>query len=259
VNDAGLPAYVLCDMDGVLIKDDALIAGAADFIDYLNATGRAFLIVTNNSLFSPSELQDRMATMGLHVGLGAFWTSALATARFAADQRPGGSAFVIGEKSLHEAVRDVGYVESTDAPDFVILGETWDYSFDDFAIAIRLLESGSRFIATNPETSGLTPEGALPGCGAMAALIEAASGVAPLYVGKPSPLMLLEALRTLGATSEDAVFIGDRMDTDILAGVQAGVRTALVLSGVATRADVDRYPYRPDLVIDSIADLLTQS
>jgi NagD protein len=253
-----MPANVLCDMDGVLIEDDALIPGAGEFIAQLTSTGRSFLIVTNNSLYSPKDLRIRLASMGLHVDESRFWTSALAAARFVLDQRPDGSAFVLGEPSLHEAVRDVGYRVDAHSPDFVILGETWTYCFEDFTTAIRLLEAGSRFIATNPEKSGPTTKGALPGCGAMAALIEAASGVAPFYIGKPNPLMLHEALRSLDATHKDTIFIGDRMDTDILAGVQAGLETVLVLSGVATQEDANRFPYRPTRIVTSIADLIAE-
>jgi NagD protein len=253
-----LEANVLCDMDGVLIKDNALIPGAAEFIAQLSLSGRSFLIVTNNSLFSPKELQVRLSSMGLHVEEGHFWTSTLAAARFAADQRPEGSAFVIGENCLHEAVQAAGYRKDQDSPDFVILGETWEYSFSDFATATRLVKAGSRFIATNPEASDRTSQGWLPGCGAMAALVQAASGVAPFFIGKPNPLMLHEALRTLDATSQDTVFIGDRMDTDILAGIQAGPKTILVLSGVATREDADRFPFRPGRIVNSVADLVSE-
>jgi NagD protein len=256
VNELVIPKSVLIDMDGVLIRDDAMIPGADEFLARLDATGRRYLLVTNNCLYSPRELQSRLQSLGLHVDLDHLWTSPLATARFVSDQRPRGTAFVIGETCLHEALADVGYQEQSDHTDFVVLGETWRYSFDDFAIAIRLLENGSRFVATNPETTGVSLAGTLPGCGAIAALLQQASGVAPFFVGKPNPLMLLEAMRTMRATAEETLLIGDRMDTDILAGVQVGVASVLVLSGASNSRDADRYPYRPNWVYDSVAGLV---
>ncbi|MFZ1061913.1 MAG: HAD-IIA family hydrolase [Acidimicrobiales bacterium] len=254
--DDSLPRGVLCDMDGVLIRDDAMIKGADEFLNRLEKTGRDYLVVTNNSLYSPRVLQQRLESLGLSVARERLWTSPLATARFVSDQRPRGTAFIIGENCLHEALADVGYRERSEQVDFVVLGETWDYCFDEFVTAIRLLEQGGRFVATNPEASGAGRAGTMPGCGAMAALLERASGVTPFFVGKPNPLMLLEAARTMGSTSATTLMIGDRMDTDVLAATQAGMASVLVLTGVSDARDAERYPYRPNWVVDSVADLI---
>ena len=243
-------------MDGVLIADGSMVEGADRFLEQLRSTGRTFLILTNNSLFTPREICDQLSAMGLEVTEKQLWTSALATAHFVHSQRPEGTAFVIGETSLHAALRDVGYREDSQKPDYVVLGETQDYSFDDFATAIRLIETGSHFVATNPEPTGPSNNGPLPGCGAMAALIERATGVTPYFVGKPNSIMIREALNVLGAHSDTNVMIGDRMDTDIRAGIEAGLETILVLSGATDEGDIDRFSYRPSRVVGSVADLI---
>jgi NagD protein len=235
-----------------------MIRGADTFLSRLRETNRNFLVLTNNSLFTPKELSDKLCHLGLNVQEDQMWTSALATAQFVHDQRPKGSAFVIGETSLHEALERIGYEEGAERPDYVVLGETWDYSYRDVTSAIRHIEKGSSFVATNPETTGPTPDGSHPGCGAMAALIESATGVAPYFVGKPNPVMIRDALMMLGAHSQSTVMIGDRMETDILAGTGAGIETILVLSGVAQRDDVDNYAYQPTRIVDSIANLVSE-
>lgn len=246
----------LCDMDGVLIQDNEMVKGADDFLEKLRATNRSFLVLTNNSFFTPRVLRDRLGDLGLDVAEDQIWTSALATAQFVQDQRPDGTAFVIGESSMHEAIRDVGYHEDSHRADYVVLGETQDYSYDDVTIAVRLLEGGSHLVATNPEPTGPSLEGELPACGALAALLAYASGVKPYFVGKPNAVMLHEGLRRMGGRCESALMIGDRMETDVRAGLEAGIDTVLVLSGVAQRDQLDRYPYQPGLIIDSVADLL---
>ncbi|MHB8827468.1 MAG: HAD-IIA family hydrolase [Acidimicrobiales bacterium] len=242
-------------MDGVLIAQGRMVPGADAFLARLRDTAAPFLVLTNNSLFTPGELSSQLNAMGLEVAEDQLWTSALATARFVASQRPGGTAFVIGEPSMHEALRDVGYREVADAADYVVLGETQEYSFNDFSTAIGLIERGSRFVATNHEVNGPGPRGSLPGVGAMAGLIERATGVAPYYVGKPNPVMIREGLAILGAHSAGTIMVGDRMDTDILAGVEAGLETVLVLSGVTGDQEIDRLPYRPTRVVESVAEL----
>ena len=248
----------LCDMDGVLIRDGAMIAGADKFLDRLRSTGRPSLILTNNSLFTPREVRVQLAKMGLDVSEDQLWTSALATAKFVNTQRPAGTAFVIGQSSLHEALHDVGYREDDKNPDYVVLGETQEYSFEEMTTAVRLIEKGSHFVATNPEPTGQSLHGSLPGCGALAAMIQSATKVAPYFVGKPNPVMIREGLNILGAHSKTTIMIGDRMDTDIRAGAEAGLGTILVLSGVARAGEIDHYPFQPSRIVNSVADLIDE-
>jgi NagD protein len=246
------------DMDGVLMREEQAIPGAAEFIGRLRELGRPFLVLTNNSIYTPRDLAARLRASGLDVPEESIWTSALATARFLDDQRPGGSAFVIGEAGLTTALHESGYTLTERDPDYVVLGETRTYSFERITRAIRLIDQGARFIATNPDATGPSPEGALPATGSVAALITAATGREPYYVGKPNPLMMRSALNAIDAHSESAVMIGDRMDTDIVSGLEAGMETVLVLTGVTTTAAADRHPYRPSRIVDSIADLFAE-
>ncbi|HUD69845.1 MAG TPA: HAD-IIA family hydrolase [Acidimicrobiales bacterium] len=248
----------LCDLDGVLIRDGLAIDGAAQFLERLRESGRPFLILTNNSMFTPLELRDRLAGVGLEVKESELWTSALAAAQFVSEQRPGGSAFCIGEPSLFAALNDVGYDTNAAGPDYVILGETQEYSFDAITTAIRHVDAGAHLLATNPEPTGPSLEGPLPACGAVAALVERATGATAFYVGKPNPLMITEGLNTLNARPSSTVIVGDRMETDIVAGIEAGLDTILVLSGVTTADEVERYPFRPGRVVASIADLIDE-
>jgi NagD protein len=245
----------LTDMDGVLISGSRIVPGADDFIERLKERGAEFLVLTNNPLYTPKDLAHRLQTIGLDVPAERIFTSAMATARFLRGQKPEGTAFVIGESGLTEAIHDAGYVITELNPDYVVLGETHAYNLGRITQAIRLIAAGARFIATNPDPSGPTEDGIVPACGAMAALIEAASGKSPFYIGKPNPLMMRTALNYLDVHSEDTVMIGDRMDTDIVAGVESGMETILVLSGVTERQDVDRYPYQPTRIVRSVADI----
>lgn len=246
----------LTDMDGVLMHEGIPIAGADAFIQRLRESGKPFLVLTNNSMYTPGDLHARLSRIGLDVPVQNIWTSALATAKFLDDQRPGGTAYVIGEAGLTTALHDHGYVLSDHRPDYVVLGETRTYSFEALTKAIRLIEKGARFIATNPDETGPSAAGPLPATGAVAALITKATGKDPYFVGKPNPLMMRAGLNQIGAHSESTAMIGDRMDTDILAGLEAGMETYLVLTGL-TRADqVERFPYRPSHIADSIADLV---
>lgn len=245
-------------MDGVLIRGGAMVEGADVFLERLRSTNRSFLILTNNSMFSPRELRQQLSALGLEVDEDQLWTSALATAHFVHSQRPKGTAFVIGEVSMHLALENVGYHEDDQKPDYVVLGETQSYSFNEIATAIQLIENGSHFVATNPEPTGPSPSGSLPGCGALAAMIESATDVAPYFVGKPNPIMIREGLNILGAHSQSTVMIGDRMETDILAGAEAGLRTILVLSGFTNRGEVERFAYRPSRIVNSVADLIDE-
>ena len=246
----------LTDMDGVLVHEEQAIPGASDFIAALQASGRRFLVLTNNSIYTPRDLRARLSTSGIDIPEESIWTSALATAQFLHDQRPGGTAYVIGEAGLTTPLHDIGYVLTERDPEYVVLGETRTYSFEAITRAIRLIEGGSRFIATNPDATGPSTEGSLPATGSVAALISRATGVQPYYVGKPNPLMMRSALNRLDAHSETTVMVGDRMDTDIVSGLEAGMRTVLVLTGSTLATQVERFPYRPTRVVDSIADLV---
>jgi NagD protein len=248
----------MTDMDGVLVHEGRMIPGADAFVNRLREAGRPFLVLTNNSIYTPRDLQFRLRSSGIDVPEEAIWTSALATAAFLADQRPGGSAYVIGEAGLTTALHDVGYVLTDNAPDYVVLGETRTYSFTAVTTAIRLILGGARFVATNPDSTGPSAEGVLPATGAVAALMTRATGVDPYFVGKPNPLMMRAALNRLQAHSESTVMIGDRMDTDVVAGLEAGMRTVLVLTGIMRAEDIDRFPYRPSRVVTSIADLVDE-
>jgi NagD protein len=246
----------LMDMDGVLVAEQNAIPGAHEFLTRLRELGLPFLVLTNNSIYTQRDLTARLRRSGLDVPEEAIWTSALATAQFLEDQRPNGSAFVIGESGLTTALHDHGYTLSERDPDYVVLGETRTYSFERITQAIRLIAAGSRFIATNPDNVGPTPEGPLPATGSVAALISRATGVDPYYVGKPNPLMMRSALNAIEAHSESTAMIGDRMDTDVVAGLEAGLETILVLSGVTTPGEVEGYSYRPSKIVDSVADLI---
>ncbi|MFC5751329.1 HAD-IIA family hydrolase [Actinomadura rugatobispora] len=246
----------LSDMDGVLVHEGHPIPGADEFIRRLTESGRRFLVLTNNSIYTRRDLSARLASMGLMVPAEAIWTSALATAQFLADQRPEGSAYVIGEAGLTTALHEAGYVLTDIEPDYVVLGETRTYSFSQITRAIRLIERGARFIATNPDPIGPSTEGSLPACGAVAAMITKATGVDPYFVGKPNPLMMRTALNRVEGHSESTAMVGDRMDTDVVAGVEAGLETILVLSGVTRKEEVERFPFRPSHVLPSIADVL---
>jgi NagD protein len=246
----------LTDMDGVLVREEHALPGAADFLARLIERDRRFLVLTNNSIFTPRDLSARLAKSGLLIPEEAIWTSALATATFLADQLPHGSAYVIGEAGMTTALHEVGYTLTDREPDFVVLGETRTYSFEAITRAIRLIESGARFIATNPDVTGPSEEGPLPATGSVAALITKATGREPYFVGKPNPMMLRSALNKIEAHSENTVMVGDRMDTDVVAGIEAGLDTILVLSGSTKLADIERFPWRPSRVLNSIADAI---
>ncbi len=243
-------------MDGVLVRGNTVIPGAREFIAQLREREAKFLVLTNNPLSTPADLAHRLNIIGLDIAPENLFTSAMATAQFLKSQKENGTAFVIGESGLTSAMHDAGYIITDHDPDYVVLGETETYSFAAVTKAIRLVEGGARFIATNPDASGPSEGGTVPACGAMAALIERATGRSPFFVGKPNPLMMRTALNHLGVHSENTVMIGDRMDTDIIAGVEAGMDTILVLSGVTARDEVIKYPYQPTTILDSVADIV---
>jgi len=246
----------LTDMDGVLVHENSPVPGAAELLLQWRAQGKPYLVLTNNSIFTPRDLSARLRASGLIVPEDRIWTSALATADFLADQMPGGSAFVIGESGMTTALYEAGFVMTENAPDYVVVGETRNYSFEAITKAIRLIVDGSRFIVTNPDATGPSADGPMPATGAVAALISKATGKEPYVVGKPNPMMFRSAMNKIGAHSENTGMIGDRMDTDIVAGIEAGLHTVLVLTGISDRAEIERYPFRPDEVLESVADLL---
>jgi NagD protein len=245
----------LMDMDGVLVHEDQAVPGADRFLAALQERGTPYMLLTNNSIYTRRDLAARLRASGLEVAEESIWTSALATGKFLEDQRPDGSAFVIGESGLTTALHSAGYTMTERNPDYVVLGETRTYSFERITQAIRLVAAGARFIATNPDPTGPTPQGPLPATGSVAALISRATGVDPYYVGKPNPLMMRSALNALDAHSETTAMVGDRMDTDVVSGLEAGLHTILVLTGVTTAEEAERFPFRASRVVESVAVL----
>jgi len=246
----------LTDMDGVLVHENQPVPGAAEVLQQWRDEDKPYLVLTNNSIFTPRDLSARLKASGLDVPESSIWTSALATADFLKEQIPGGSAFVIGEAGITTALHEAGFIMTETDPDYVVIGETRNYSFEAITKAIRLIGNGSRFIATNPDATGPSADGPLPATGAVAALISKATGREPYIVGKPNPMMFRSALNKIGAHSETTGMIGDRMDTDIVAGIEAGLHTVLVLTGISDQKEIDRYPFRPHEVLNSVADLL---
>ena len=245
----------LIDMDGVLVHGKKMVPGADKFIEQLREKELKFLILTNNSIYTPVDLAHKLQTSGISVSQNEIYTSAMATANFMKTQKTSGNAFVIGESGLNLAIHEAGFILTPESADFVVLGETFDYNFRQVTKAIRLIMEGAHFLATNPDPSGPSDEGLVPACGAMASLIEKASGKSPFFCGKPNPLMMRSALNHLGVHSENTVMIGDRMDTDIIAGLQSGMETILVLSGVTTIKGIEDFPYRPNRIAASVKDI----
>jgi NagD protein len=252
------PEAWLMDVDGVLVREEHAVPGADRFLERLTELGRPYMLLTNNSIYTPRDLAARLRASGLAVPESRIWTSALATARFLEQQRPGGTAFVVGEAGVTTALHEAGYTLTDRDPDYVVLGETRTYSFEGITRAIRLIALGARFIATNPDATGPSREGPLPATGSVAALISRATGVEPYFVGKPNPLMMRSALNALDVHSETTAMIGDRMDTDIVAGLEAGLSTVLVLTGVTQPSEAERFSYRASRIVDSVADLVDE-
>jgi NagD protein len=246
----------LTDMDGVLVHENSPLPGASELIQSWTDAETPFLVLTNNSIFTPRDLSARLRASGLIVPEDRIWTSALATADFLKSQAPGGTAFVIGEVGLTTALHEAGFIMTETNPDYVVVGETRNYSFEAITKAIRLLLAGARFIATNPDATGPSADGPMPATGAIAALISKATGMEPYVVGKPNPMMFRSAMNKIGAHSENTAMIGDRMDTDIVAGIEAGLHTILVMTGISDEAEVRRYPFRPDEIILGVHELV---
>src|SRR5699024_5111985 len=245
----------LYDSDGVLIKEGEMIPGADKFLQTLNDNDIKFMVLTNNSMATPRDLAARLRSQGLDIPADKIWTSARATAKFLSQQSTERTAYVIGESGLTTALHDAGWILTDGNPEFVVLGETRTYSFEAITTAINLIRRGARFIATNPDVTGPAPQGILPATGSVAALITAATTREQCYVGRHNPIMLRSAINNIGVHSENTVMIGDRMDTDVKAGLEAGMRAILVRSGIMTDELIARFPFRPSRVLDSVADL----
>jgi NagD protein len=248
----------IVDMDGVIYSENVLIDGAKDFIDTLKKRGNKFLFLTNNSRQTPLDLSKKLKMLGIEVQPQRIFTSAVATAMFLNRQKPRGSVYLIGDVGLYNALHDVGYNITEFHPDYVVVGETRNYSYEMIEKACNFILEGARFIGTNPDTTGPKDLGVVPAAGAFTAPIEKVTGVKPYFVGKPNPLMMRTALRKLGSHSENTVMIGDRMDTDVVAGIETGLETILVLSGVTEKEDVARYPFQPSRICSSIREILEQ-
>lgn len=245
----------ICDMDGVIYHGNHLLDGVKEFVDWLYRENKQFLFLTNASSRSPRELRQKLLRMGLDIGEEHFYTSALATAKFLQSQEPGCSAYVIGDHGLYNALYDAGITINDVDPDYVVVGETTDYSYVHITKAMNLVNQGARLIATNTDITGPVEGGIAPACRAFVAPIEATTGKKAYYVGKPNPLMMRTGLKILDVHSSDAVMIGDRMDTDIIAGIETGLDTALVMTGVSTRDTVKQFPYRPRLILNGVGDI----
>jgi NagD protein len=242
-------------MDGVIYHGNRLLKGVSEFVDWLEANDKAFLFLTNSSERSPLELSQKLSRLGIQVDPEHFYTSALATAAFLATQRPGGSVYVIGEPGLIQALYDVGFTMNNVNPDYVVVGEGRGYSLEALERAVKLVLGGARLIGTNPDLTGPSEEGLVPACGSLVAPIEMSTGVKAYFVGKPNPLMMRHGLRRLNARREDTAIIGDRMDTDIAAGMEAEIETILVLSGVTELKDVPAFPYQPSYILEGVFEI----
>ena len=245
----------LIDMDGVLVRGETPIEGAIDFIGRLRESGKPFLLFTNNSKFSSESHSTRLSGMNLEIPAKNIFTAGMATAQFLVNQNNNGSAFIIGESGLFNPLQEMGYTLTRKNPDYVVLGELDTYDFRAICKGVELIQEGAIFIATNPDENLPGKFGIEPGCGAVAAMIAKASGKKPYFIGKPNPLMIRYALTTLGVRAQDAVIIGDRMETDVIAGLENGMTTYLVLSGVTKKIEIEKFPYRPTKVFASVAEI----
>ena len=246
----------ICDMDGVIYHGNKILPGVHEFISWLLENDKKFIFLTNSPEKTPQELSMKLERMGLQVTADHFYTSAMATAAFLSSQKPGCTAYVIGEAALTKALYDEDINMNDVNPDYVVVGETRSYNFEKIEKAIELVNKGAKLIGANPDITGPTERGVMPATGSLIAPIEIATGKKAYFVGKPNPLMLRHGLRRLKCHSADIVFIGDRMDTDIIAGIESNVDTVLVLSGVTSREDIDKFPYRPKYILDGVGDLL---
>lgn len=245
----------ICDMDGVIYHGRLLLDGAAAFVDWLKQKNKQYLFLTNSSERSPAHLRYKLGKMGIDISEEHFMTSALATASFLHSQKPGARVYMIGGKGLEEALLEAGCILTDQQPDYVVVGETRDYSYDKLETAILAVQAGAKLIGTNPDISGPSEKGIVPACGAMTAPIELVTGKKAYFIGKPNPLIMRHSLKRLGCRREDTVIIGDRMDTDIIAGIESEIETVLVLSGITGRQDMERFAYRPSLILDHVGQI----
>lgn len=246
----------ICDMDGVIYHGSRILDGVADFVNWMIDNDKKFVFLTNSPERTPHELSMKLERMGLSVSPDHFYTSAMATAEFLHSQAPGCTAYVIGEAALSKSLYDQGIYMNDIDPDYVVIGETRTYGFEKIEKAIALVNKGAKLIGANPDTIGVTEKGIMPATGSLIAPIEIATGKKAYFVGKPNPLMVRHGLRKLGCHSEDVAFIGDRMDTDIISGIESNVDTILVLTGVTTKEDINLFPYRPKYILDSVYDII---
>lgn len=245
----------ICDMDGVIYHGNRLLEGVKEFVSWLQDNEKEYLFLTNSSERSPLELQQKLARLGVTIDKRHFYTSALATASFLRTQKPDGSAYVIGDAGLINAMYEVGYTMNDVNPDYVVVGESRNYNLESLTLAVNLVRGGARLVGTNPDITGPIEKGIMPATGALISPIALAAEVTPYFVGKPNPLMMRHALKRLGAKREETVIIGDRVDTDILSGIETEIDTVLVLSGVSTRATVEQFAYRPMVIVDGVKDI----
>jgi len=249
-------AGYIIDMDGVIYHGNRLLPGVNEFVSWMENSGKQYLFLTNASERTPRELHEKLKRLGIEVSEDHFYTSALATASFLASQKPDGSAYIIGDAGLIHALYSVGYTINNVNPDYVVVGDTHGYNFEKIELAVNLVLRGARLIGTNPDVSGPVETGITPSTKALVAPIEIASGKKAYFVGKPNPLMMRIALKKLGTKREDTIVIGDRMDTDIRCGLESAIDTLLVLSGITGKDDIDKFPYRPQYVLNGVADLI---
>jgi NagD protein len=245
----------ICDMDGVIYHGSRLLEGSKGFVDWLKSEGKQFLFLTNSSARSPRELHQKLMHMGIEVGEDHFITSGMATAHFIASQCPGGRVFAIGDSGLYQALYEAGLSIDESRPDYVVVGETRSYSYEKIENAILLVLAGAKLLGTNPDLTGPTERGIGPACRALIAPIEMATGRQAYFIGKPNPLIMRHAREMLGCERNETVIIGDRMDTDIVAGIESGIDTVLVLSGITKESDLDRYPYKPHHILKDVSEI----
>lgn len=248
----------IIDMDGVLYHGNKLLPGVKDFVQWLISSDKKFVFLTNSSERTPKELKEKLQRMGIDVDKDSFYTSALATAMFLSSQKPRGSAYIVGDAGLINALYNIGYTMNNVDPDYVVIGETRSYSYEVIEKAVNLVENGARLIGTNPDLTGPGEHGIVPATKALISPIEMATGKQAYFVGKPNPLMMRNALKRIKCTREETIIIGDRMDTDIIAGIESEIETLLVLSGITAQHTVDNFPYRPKYILNGVVDLVVK-